>query len=207
MFVVCPHLTSITISSSVTSISDYAFYGCTSLTSIDVINTNTYYSSLDGVLFNKDQTIIILYPIGKTSSSYTIPNTVTTIGDSAFISCAGLTSITISDSVTSIGQGAFIRCTGLTSITITNSVTSIGNFVFFGCTGLSSITIPDSVTIIGDYAFYDCIELRTIFISNAQAVLLGNQLGYTWTSSTSPGISIQTPEFYNAPNNVFFILP
>ena len=91
---------------------------------------------------------------------------VTSIGNSAFERCTGLTSITIPNSVTSIGEAAFEDCTGLTSIEIPNSVTSIeilnsvtsiGRYAFSGCTGLTSITIPNSVTSIGYGAFYGCI--------------------------------------------------
>ena len=82
---------------------------------------------------------------------------VTSIGDKAFSTCTGLTSVTISNSVTSIGNDAFYGCTGLTSFTIPNSVTSIGNEAFASCSGLTSVTIPNSVTSIGYYAFYGCI--------------------------------------------------
>ena len=89
---------------------------------------------------------------------------VTSIGESVFDGCEGLTSITIPDSVTSIGEYAFCGCTGLTSITIPNSVTSIGESAFSGCTGLTSITIPDSVTSIGYDAFHGCTHLSIIRI-------------------------------------------
>ena len=82
---------------------------------------------------------------------------VTSIGDSAFRGCPGLTSVTIGNSVTSIGYSAFRGCSGLTSVTIGNSVTSIGYSAFSGCSGLTSVTIPNSVTSIGTSAFYGCI--------------------------------------------------
>ena len=94
-------------------------------------------------------------------TSVTIPDGVTSIGNSAFSYCSGLTSVTIPDSVTSIGNGAFSWCSDLTSVTIPDSVTSIGNHAFF-FTGLTSITIPDGVTSIGNRAFGKCTSLSSI---------------------------------------------
>jgi len=163
----CRGLTSITIPNSVTSIGDWAFEHCTGLTSINVASGNNYYSDNNGVLFNKKKTELIRYPEGKSQTSYTIPNSVTSIGVGAFFDCTGLTSITIPNSVTSIGDGAFEWCTGLTSITIPNSVTSIEGWAFNVCTGLTSITIPNSVKSIGDGAFEYCAGLTSITIPNS----------------------------------------
>ena len=100
-------------------------------------------------------------------TSVTIPNSVTSIGGSAFYGCNGLTSVTIPNSVTSIGDKAFNGCSGLTSVTIGNSVTSIGDYAFSDCYGLTSVTIPNSVTSIGDMAFYDCSGLTSVTIPNS----------------------------------------
>ena len=191
-FYACKSLTSITIPNSVTSIGIYAFSGCDSLTSINVASDNDCFSGNNGVLFNKEKTELIKYPEGKSETSYTIPNSVTSIGESAFSDCysltsitlgnsvtsigdwafcvcTGLTSITIPDSVTSIGDRAFVDCRSLTSVTLGNSVTSIGGYAFAGCTGLASITISDSVTSIGGYAFYDCSGLKDVYYAGSEA--------------------------------------
>ena len=94
----------------------------------------------------------------------TIPDSVTSIGGSAFSGCSSLTSVTIPEGVTSIGGGAFSGCSSLTSVTIPDSVTSIGSSAFSGCRSLTSVTIPEGVTSIGDYAFSDCRSLTSVTI-------------------------------------------
>ena len=145
----CTGLTSITIPSSVTSIGVNVFYNCTGLTDITVDSSNPSFCSESGVLFNKDKTTLIYYPLGKTGS-YTIPDGVTAIGDYAFYYCSRLTSVTIPSSVTSIGESAFRHCTGLTSITIPNSVTSIVNLAFWDCDSLTIVYIPSGVNFVPD---------------------------------------------------------
>ena len=129
--------TSFTIPDHVTTIGDLAFFWCKNLTSIDVDKNNTHYKSIDGNLYSKDDTTLIQYAIGKTTTSFTIPNSITTIGVAAFVGGENLTSITIPNSVTSIGDLAFGGCTSLTSITIPNSVTSIGYGAFYECKNLT----------------------------------------------------------------------
>ena len=142
-----------TIPNSVTSIGDYAFYKCSSLTSITIPNSVT--SIGDGAFSGCS---------GLTS--ITIPNSVTTIDNYTFSSCSSLTSVSIPNSVTSIGTEAFYGCSRLSSITIPNSVTSIGNFAFGYC-GLTSVTIPNSVTSIDNYAFSYCGGLTSVTIGNS----------------------------------------
>ena len=184
-FEYCTRLTSITIPDSVTSIGDWAFDGCTGLTSINVASdNNNYYSGNNGVLFNKKKTELIRYPQGKSQTSYTIPDSVTSIEDWAFDGCTRLTSITIGNSVTSIGRKAFQGCTGLTSITIPNSVTSIEESAFSDCNSLTSITIPNSVTSIGNFAFEYCTGITSITIGNG-VTSIGNSTFVGCTGLTS----------------------
>jgi hypothetical protein len=172
----CSGLTNITIPTSVTSIGKYAFTFTSCL--FDVNSNNLNYSSIDGVLYNKDQTTLIQCPVSKTDS-FVIPYTVTSIGDGAFESCSGLTSVSLHNSVTFIGDHAFESCTGLTSFTIPNSVTYIGNYSFYECTGLTSVTItasaitlPNSVTTIGDYAFDKCTGLISLYANSSTPIIL-----------------------------------
>ena len=157
-------LTDVTIPADVTSIADWAFDGCSGLTSIVVEDGNPVYHSAGNCLIETATKTLIL---GCKTSVIPDDGSVTSIGYSAFYGCSGLTSITIPDSVTSIGDWAFWGCTGLTSITIPDSVTSIGSNAFRGCSGLTSITIPDSVTSIGWEAFYGCTDLTSITIPDS----------------------------------------
>ena len=125
--------TTVTIGSGLTSIGITIFYFCYKLKSIEVDANNAYFASEGGVLFNKDKTTLIQYPVGNTATSYTIPASVTSIGGNTFEKCSSLSSVTIPASVTSIGNGAFVSCTGLTSVTIPARVTSIGMFAFQNC--------------------------------------------------------------------------
>ena len=136
---------------SVTSIENYAFYGCRSLTSVTIGNSVT---SIGYRVFE--------YCRGLTS--VTIPNRVTSIGNSAFGYCSGLTSVTIPNSVTSIGAYAFSGCSSLTSITIPNSVTSIGYKAFCNCENLKSVHIPD-ITDIAARVFDNCDNLTNVSLN------------------------------------------
>ena len=162
----CIGLESITIPENITNIENMAFHICTNLESINVDVNNNIYSSIDGVLFNKEQDKIIFFPDNR-FDSYEIPDSVTSIGDMAFYGCDNLTNIIIPDSVTSIGNGAFYGCYNLTNIIIPDSVTSIENYAFSGCANFTSITIPDSVTSIGESAFSACFILTSITIPDS----------------------------------------
>ena len=145
----CSNLTSITIPDSVTKIGDLAFYGCSNLQKF-----NGKFASMDGRCLIEDGTLNSLAPAGLTE--YTIPDSVTSIGNSVFYNCGELTSIIIPDSVISIGKYAFNGCNNLTNVKISKNVTTIGDNAFYNCSNLTSIIIPDSVTAIGKYAFSGC---------------------------------------------------
>ena len=159
-------LTNATIPNSITNIGVQAFSSCTSLTAITVDANNQAYSSVAGGLFNKSTNTLIQYPGGQ-GGSYTVPTSVTNIGNYAFYYCTRLGSVTIPFGVISIGSDAFESCSSLTSVIIPNSVGNIGSYAFYYCTSLTSITIPNSVTIIGYWAFINCTSLTAITVDTS----------------------------------------
>ena len=191
----CHSLSSTTIPNGVTSIGQYAFTNCYSLSSTTIPNSVT---SIGKNAFNGCYSL----------SSITMPNGVTSIGQYAFSNCYSLSSITMPNGVTSIGQYAFNGCYSLSSTTIPNSVTSIGQSAFNSCYSLSSITIPDGVTSIGESAFNKCSSLSSITIPDGVTSIGKNafQLCSSLSSITMPNgvTSIASSAFYNCYSVAFY---
>ena len=175
----CSSLKSVTIPDSVTSIGGGAFSGCSGLISITIEQGNPIYHSVGNCLIETASKTLMA---GCKNSVIPIDGSVTSIGESAFRGCNGLTSITIPDSVTSIGGGAFSGCSGLTSVTIPDSVKSVGAEAFRNCDSLTSITIPDSVTSIGSFTFQECSRL-TIY---CEATSKPSGWSSSWNYSNCP---------------------
>ena len=188
----CASLTSVRIPNSVTSIGEGVFFNCPSLTAIMVETRNSAYCDVDGVLFNQSQTTLIQYPGGIAGSykmpssvtniaafafggssltSVTIPDSVTSIGEEAFLNCASLTNAMIGNGVTNIEDAAFFSCTNLTSVVIGNGVINIGDGAFYSCTSLTSVTVPNSATSIGLETFWGCASLTNAMIGNSVRVI------------------------------------
>ncbi|HEY3856570.1 MAG TPA: leucine-rich repeat domain-containing protein [Verrucomicrobiae bacterium] len=161
----CGGLSTIKIPASVTNIGIGPFEGCGTMKTILVNPNNPSYSSVGGVLFNKNQSLLVQYPSGI-SGSYVIPGTVSIIGAQAFASCSGLNGVTIPNSVTEIGSSAFLQCQNLTGVTIPNSVTLMDSQAFDG-SGLTSIVIPSSITALADSVFDDCVSLTSVTIPDS----------------------------------------
>lgn len=161
----CTSLKRIAIPASVTDLSDAAFGWCTALEAYDVNPENPNYSSIDGVLFNKDASTLYKYPAGKTSEGYSIPASVTEIGYSSFEESV-LVHLVMDNNVTTIGANAFFNCKKLEDIVLSTSLVSIPRQCFFGCQQLKSLTIPASVETLGESAFMTA-GLESIIIPNS----------------------------------------
>lgn len=164
-FQYCTGLTSIDIPASVTYINIEAFADCSKLTEFNVSEDNEAYSSEEGVLYNKEMTVLKIYPEGK-AGPFTIPSSVTTIGIIAFKDCKELTSITIPSSVTSIESQAFYNCEALTTVSLGEGVENIGQYAFSGCHSLTAFysfckTPPTAG--IGAFPFWN-IERVTLYV-------------------------------------------
>ena len=184
----CTSLTSVTIPNSVTSISSYAFDGCTSLTSVTIPNSVTYIGSyaFDGCT---SLTSIIVESGNTVFDSRNNCNAIVETATNTLV--AGCKNTTIPNSVTSIGSSAFYRCSSLTSIIIPNSVTSIGNGAFSGCSSLTSVTIPESVTSIGSDAFYGCYFKTDFFVNNSSLTSDNNWGATLCDEETSDGLVLK----------------
>jgi hypothetical protein len=188
----CSGLTNVALPKSVTNLSDFVFGYCTNLVAITVDALNPSFCSVDGVLFDKQQTRLLECPLGKTGS-FTLPGSVTSLGHWAFATCVGLTSLSLPDSLRLIPDGAFASCSGLTNITLPQ-VVSIGWGAFFGCSSLHRVSLPASLTNLQDYAFADCQKLAAVYFAG-DAPLIGvsvfaadtNATGYYPPASTGWG--------------------
>ena len=143
---------------------DGFFNASNNITAFDVASDNQFFSSVDGVLFNKDMTTILRYPMSRTDMQYTIPSTVTQIGTAAFYYCSNLIVVNIPENLHTIGNYAFYGCYNLVIAKMYDALTYIGDYAFYNCYQLADADIPDTVTYLGSYTFYNCDGLAYINI-------------------------------------------
>ncbi|MBO5420737.1 MAG: leucine-rich repeat protein [Clostridia bacterium] len=164
-FASCEELKSIDIPASVESIGDYAFWFCINLSSINVDENNAAFTSKNGVLFNKNKTMLLRYPAKYGTEKYEIPAGVTEICADAFSANIIVKEIVVPDSVQKIGISAFNNCRALEKINIPAGIKEIPSNVFYYCTALDNVVVPDSVTKIDDRCFAGCHSLKNIVMS------------------------------------------
>ena len=178
----CLNLTSVEFPSTVTVLYSDLFYASWSLEEIKVSEENTVYCDVEGVLYNKEKTVLIRYPIGKKKKNYAILDGVTNIANRAFEDCGSLTQITIPSTVRVIEGYAFYQCNSLTEVVLPEGVESIGYGAFEICRALKSVTIPSTVTNISWGVFRGCDVLEDIYIGNLEANITFED---SWNDSTA----------------------
>lgn len=205
----CASLAAVTIPDRVTSVGTAAFAGCKNLMNVDVGVNNTHYSSISGIMFNKTQSDLLLYPAGRTEASYKIPAGIKNIGAYAFCGCPNLTSVIIPDSLTAIGKNAFDSCRKLSSIEIPSGVKTIGDSAF-SYSGLKSVKLSDGITVIPDRAFSLCKDLTSVTIPDS-VTAIGNAAFQSsgLISVTIPGnvTEIGWEAFNSCPSLTSIIIP
>lgn len=198
----CDTLEVVTIGSGVTTLGERSFRDCYSLKSVTVSESNSCYSSENGILFNKDKTELVVFPTGKNVTSYTIPNSVTIIGTYAFADCLNLKSVTIPNSVETIGEYSFAWCDGLEGITMPDSVKTIEDSAFCGCNNLKNVSLGNGVETIGEDAFYGCDSLTCVTISNSVTSIGNSAFGYC-IKLTDIAVDANN-QYYSSTNGVLF---
>ena len=164
---------------SVQTLGQWAFSSCTSIEAIDVSPDNPSFSSIDGVLFRKEDRTLLVYPSGKTETEYTVPYGIAAIGNSAFFNCTALRSVLFPDTLQSIGDWAFSNCDSIASISLPGSLQTIGDGAFSNCSGLISIAVSP----------YDAVFLTVdnVLFNAVTKTLIAYPAGNMETSYTVPG--------------------
>ena len=199
----CRQLTNVSIGTGVGLIRSSAFDGCTNLSAMQVDAGNPYYSSADGVLFDKAQTTLIRFPLAK-AGAYAVPGTIGSIADYAFGGCAGLTNIVLPTSLTTIGNGSFSDCSGLQYIYLPPSLEAIGTSSFVRCSRITNAVLSSGITAIPDYAFEGCTSLTHVALGPS-LMTIGHSSFFSCTSLESVAIpdtvtSIGALAFYQCAN-------
>ena len=156
----------VNISKNITTIEKEAFKNLSTLVGFEVSSENSAYSSIDGNLYSKDQSIFYVFAAANTNP-VKLPSALKTISDSAFYGATKLKSVTLNDGLETIGDSAFYNCQSLESIVIPNTVTTIGASAFKGCSAIKSVTLSNSLTALNDYTFMQCLKLQSIDIPSS----------------------------------------
>lgn len=191
-FYACSSLTEITLPKKLINIGEDAFGACKALKEIKVEAGNTAFTSIDGVLFNKEKTTLLTFPFANTAN-YQVPVGTTKIAPSAFSECNKLASIQFPNTLIEIGSEAFYKCLKLENITLPNSITAVGEGAFYGCEGLLLAELSKSMTIIPDNLLSKCTKLQKIKIPEGI-----NKIAYQAFSNCSSLTKVEIPASVNS---------
>ena len=190
-FYACSSLTEITLPKKLINIGEDAFGACKALKEIKVEAGNTAFTSIDGVLFNKEKTTLLTFPFANTAN-YQVPVGTTKIAPSAFSECNKLASIQFPNTLIEIGSEAFYKCLKLENITFPNSITAVGEGALYGCEGLLQVELSKSMTIIPDNLLSKCTKLQKIKIPEGI-----NKIAYQAFSNCSSLTQVEIPASVN----------
>ncbi len=163
----CLSVTSLFIPSTVEEIAEGAFNECLNIEEYIVDPTSSRYLSEDGVIYDKSKLVLLQYPTGNASTTFTVPDSVSRIADRSFMGADQLTAVTLGDGVFDIGNLAFDGCTGLTSMVIPDEVAAIGEFAFSDCTSVATVTLSASLQTMGMGAFHTCTSLVSVTLPSS----------------------------------------
>ena len=172
-FAYCDKLTSVTLPATITTITEGAFAASPALTFIDIPEENTYYITVDGVLYSHDMTLFMACP-GAMTGEFVVPESVTVLARSAFNGCKSLTKISLPESLAYISANAFRGCSTLKQVNIPDEINIIEDGTFYGCRKLNNITLPPSLTYIGEQAFYYCLNLSELTLPATLTTISNN---------------------------------
>lgn len=193
--------TSIDLPASLTTIADYAFNSCNELTSISIPASNAAFTTDDGILYNKDKTVLLRYPVKK-AGAFAIATSVVTINPGACEQNTSWTTLNFPASLKTIKSGAFYQCTGLTSLIIPSSLTTIEQYAFSKCGELNSLLINEGLVTIGLEAFGTCRKITAVSIP-ASVTSLAATAFYLCTSLPAITVADANPNYSSADGVVF----
>ncbi len=194
----------IVLPASLTEVGESPFKWCSKLESITVHEDNEVYSNDEnGVLFNKDKTVLVKYPTGNERTSYSIPDTVKTVHNRAFMDSNNLVSVILPDSITVIEEFAFSSCGNLESVVIPEEVTTIEDYTFAHCEKITSVIIPSGVTEIKSCAFEGCYDLTSVTIPDTVKSIGRVAFSNCDLSSITIPSSVESIGYYAFSGNAF----
>ncbi len=178
VFCGCESVTEFTVPDQMEDIGSLTFMGCTKLTDFHVEDGNVKYKEQDGVLYSPDMTTLFSYPAGNSRQSFTIPEGVTTVYDTAFFRAENLTEVNFPSTLQYVGAGAFEYCSGLKSVLLPEGTLIVYENGFADCTALHYVSLPSTLKGVGGYAFYNCPSLKEITVPASCTTVGENAFGY-----------------------------
>ena len=217
----CETLTKVTIPNTICGISSVSvdpnanknpFVGCTNLESIEVAEDNPAFCSVEGVLYDKEMTMLCSYPAGAKRQLYTVPEGIKTIGGNAFQDCPYLVSIQLPQTISKICGSAFALCEHLETVNLPAGINHLAAALFRDCVSLKDVVIPDGVKTLGEQTFFGCTSLRKIDVPASvyligslafrgctlDALVIRGHISEYLTKDVFAGLNVSTPLYVSA---------